>query len=340
MEDTALSFEIIQELKLPGTQKIKEGQIVECKKGREFGIMVSDTNSFCARGDVYYFFWKPTEFQLERGTIVTAIWDQDTEYSMMKVLTDKSFSVSNDTPISLYHIHKSSDHSIPNQLLNEGNPIIHLLSDDWLRIYFPIENGKAYYEYSPNKGVTTIYYKLLKLEEYRNPNIEYISKRIKNIQNYLSQFDIKLEAEKFHAGESGHYRCYPGRDDSFFHTKYKCINTEDEYIKGLFPFEQDTYDYSCVGRPEDDYNHIDEYETNKYRKEAISKYSKDLHYAYLIKCFFDEISASQKLIENLELKLNGRLKNNEIDSILKSDNPMDVFFNINKFNYKNMYTEF
>ena len=74
-----------------------------------------------------------------------------------------------------------------------------------------------------------------------------------------------------------------------------------QHIANQFYEEMDYY--NCLGRDEEDYNIINQEETNRVRNEVREKYNKDNHYLFLINDFLSKLPSRIKEYQSLTYRL-------------------------------------
>lgn len=121
-----------------------------------------------------------------------------------------------------------------------------------------------------------------------NEEILDLAKVLDTLRKYVDDIDFTAIADTYKCGKFGSFQRRVGRDDHYFFGTYKSIASDDEYIRSLFPLSYECDYYSCNGRGDDevDYDIVDEEETETNKQAAISAYSKENHYAYLVYYYF------------------------------------------------------
>lgn len=232
------------------------------------------------------------------------------------------------------------------QLIKNAKPYAEIVNND-ICIHHPIvnENEKTveyytFYAFNSLKNATqTIlgcYYFMKENHKYKRPiSMDYLFLEFKELKEYINSFNIDEEIKTFTVGESGTFQCRPGRDDHFNIIKYCRSSSLDPYIKQLVPLKED-FDYYVLngrGEEEQDYDIIDEAETNTLRNAVKNAYNKDAHFSFLLLQSLASIRHKADLYGEATLKIQKFI--NKKDFVLFSSNGIDInsyIEYINKFN--------
>lgn len=300
------------------SDRIRIGIICQCRKGYDYGWMYSYLCYSYDSGDsqrkynsirLFFIFKKQTDYVLTDGTLVAfeSVDDENgyaenvTELNRLPFLNSETGIESDDKLIEDYNDKNLPYWEICYKSRNK-NP-------DYYCIIYPIKNRLTNkYELAYNvlidkeEEIFNLIYSIHKIG-FKRMSLEEITQKIISIREYVNSFSLDDVLNTYECNESGYLQYRPGRDDHFFYSTSKTIDTDDEYIKNIIPLGVESDYCSCVGRDQDDYSRTNEYETEYGKKIAYSNYSKEKHYAFLISSFFEKYYTSKKEHEMLILKL-------------------------------------
>lgn len=296
------------------------GYILQCNKGDSFGMVYGyhDHARTANREKTWiYYFKKAKSLAIARLSEVSYL------KSSSGYERKESNEVSNITPLSCYTIIDSDNKETRGQERKRQDGMYHY-DDEWnlmyqskpyielsgcaISAYYPVVNNRDktiifhdYTVYTRNKKVNIIscFIGMYDLSLYSTePTFEYVSSKLEEIKKYITNFNLSASIKTFFAGQSGVFKCYPGRDDSFFITDYWRTYSSDSYMKQLINLHKDeTYYYNCCGqgKDEEDYDRINIEATKTLRAEVKKKYNRNAHYMFLIKEFFDKLRERRKM---------------------------------------------
>ena len=295
------------------SRRLGVGYIIQCNEGDDYGLIYGyedhNRKQYNCLTWIYYFN-KPLNLCYNQYHPVTYL----KSYDIIDPLKEL-YEVEHVTPLNEYKlIDFENEAPKPRKQIGIEGGYIYLdiweqmchgnlfidYSDISSSIYFPVinENDKTitYYDYhaynSADKPscILTCFVGLNKYREY-SKCIKYgnLFSNIEKIKEYIDTFNIDENLNLFISGEKGHFHSYPGRDDSFFYTKYWKSTSKDAYLNQLVNFHEEEDYYNCCGRSEEDYDRIDQEETTKLRNAVRSAYNKDNHFLFLLKNYFSEL---------------------------------------------------
>lgn len=341
------------------------GYIVQCRKNDTFGIIYGARDCYERTlrydGIINLFYFKKEKYITYKPfTIVSYL--QETYYNCNKKEVSDIIAINEFQFIStdansksklrengLYYTDKNW------KLMKSAIPFIEKSFDDTcIAIMHPqINRQKNCVEYyvsmffdilieinKPVSSILSCYFNLNKLRIYEKTlPMNFVANKISKIHRYVKNLNIRDEAQKFISGHSGYFKSCPGSDDMFIMTNYKMTTSKDEFIKSLVTLEEKTNYRSCVGRGlgDDDYDNIDETETEKLRNELCENYDKDKHFAFLLTSFIENIRDNTAIYKIAKDKIYSFINKNDIElfhKILKEDNYKRIVEEFNKHNYR------
>ncbi len=295
------------------------GYILQCNKGDSFGMVYGyhDHGRTAYREKTWIYYFKKTKsFAIAQFTEVSYL-KSSSGYDKKE-----SYEVSNITPLSCYAIIDTKNKEIRGQEKKRQDGIYHF-DNEWnlmcqskpyidlwecaINVYYPVVNNRKktiifhdYTVYTRNKrdNIISCFIGMHDLCLYSTePKFEYVSSKLDEIKEYITNFNLSSCIKTFIAGQSGFFKCYPGRDDSFFITDYWRTKSKDSYMKQLVNLHEDERYYNCYGqgKDEEDYDRINIEETKTLRAEVKKKYDRDAHYMFLVKEFFDELRKQREM---------------------------------------------
>lgn len=292
------------------------GYILQCNKGDKFGVIYGYRNHdrlHYREKTWLYFFKKNSNSHIDRLTPVTFL------QSSSGYEEEELYEVTNITRLHSYIVIDHND-SKPRGKERKREDGIYHYDNEWGRIWNQMCSGSpyitlypgysAYYPVINHKKKTIVFHNytvitsnkkssilpcltgLYDLREYsKEPSFDYVSKKLDSLKNYMIGFNLSKELRKFCAGKSGYFQSRPGRDDHFNITEYWTTTSKDSYLKTLTDLHEEKDYYPCCGRGigDDDYDRIDDNETQKMRLEIKQKYDKNAHYMFLLNEFFSNL---------------------------------------------------
>jgi len=299
---------------MKSSEKIRIGVICQCNANKNFGWMYSylcypyDYGRKIHSSQMFFTFKKKNDFILQEGTLVAFISLDDAKGYAVNVIELKE--------LPFYYSESSDDEKIKLSILNM-NPfwkISYRWRFDYCCINFPCKSNKlnetqmAYKVlHGKDKEIFMLLYQL-HTSSFKTLTLEEIYSKVHSIYCYVNSFSLEHVLDTYKCGESGHFQCRPGRDDSFNITHFKSINTDDNYIRSIIPLAKEEESYACVGRSDEDYYILNEEDIEKGRCIARKSYTKEKHIAYLLNSFFEEYhnkkNKYESILENIKkLKL-------------------------------------
>lgn len=292
--------------------RLRLGTIIQCNKGDSFGIIYAYLYYRGRKSRIFYFKKKKNvSFDKHLAVsflLISSTYDKPESYEVIEV-----------TPLEKYGIYDFGEQKNHNEkkrsdgiyhydeewdVMCEGKPYIEL-SDCSIHAYYPLIDKKEqtiiYHDYSVysrgkrTNDILSCFIGMYDLKQYSTePTFEFVSSKFEEIKLYIENFKLSRNLHFFVAGQSGEFVNYPGRDDSFFITKYRRTSTKDSYLKQLVELYERTDYYNCNGRNDDDYDIIDKEETHLLRNEVKQKYDKNAHYMFLINEFITSIKQQRE----------------------------------------------
>lgn len=342
------------------------GYVVQCNIGDSFGIV--GYNQEYVKNTWLYFFQKQDSTNYKRNTIVTFIKDSYEEkqpYEVTCVCPIDNYTIlhidERGQKISrkkrkdgCYHCDLEWNHLI------KGIPFI-ITDESWVTARFPIINdteksiyhlkssflGYHYLDNIDSSGKRRIPVNLLSCyieskELYligTSSFFEYVSNELEKIKEYIMNFSLNDNLNLYFAGTEGYFKDYPGRDDSFFIIKYWYSFCKDSYLNQLTNLHEEMNYYNCQGRgkDEEDYDVINQEETDQMRKEIKEKYNRDEHYSFLINKLLSDVPSLKERWEYAIHALSNYLTPNDesIVDMVFGDDYIEVIERLNKNNINN-----
>lgn len=299
------NFEIFYHLRL--------GYIVECKVGKEYGIVYQyKGEGWGAKMDIskIFFFYKDKVLEIPSKTLVSFLAKTIVPTRGLGFVTEDS-EVSDIEKLSNYsHFVVTSE--------NEENQVFEKMQDDTSKfsvivkesestysyLYYPmidIQKKVQYislysasdmiYEYSYPTSIFESFAHIKAYEEYiKYPGITAIKKKIDNLYEYVSALGLDNIKNFFSVTDSGEFQCRPGRDDHFYYKKNRICSSSDIYLNQLTKLGSEIIrTESGIGLVETDFEHENIEETKVIRKEIEQNYNQSEHILFLIKHFLSEI---------------------------------------------------
>ena len=296
------------------------GYIVQCREGEEFGVVCYSEDQ-SDKTWLYYFKKKVTLFYAAK-TIVSFIKDSYEDKEPFEIIhicpLDNYKLLSIDERGQKISLKKRKDSSCHCDL--EWDQIVHgmpyIIRDGmWISANYPQidDTNKSicyrrhssldFYNGRP-ESLLSCYaeHRELGLEK-PSMSFKYVNDKLEKIKEYILNFNIEDNLQLFIAGTEGYFKCYPGRDDSFFIIKYWYSYSKDPYLTQLTNLHEEMDYYNCLGRDEEDYNIINQEETNRVRNEVREKYNKDNHYLFLINDFLSKLPSRIEEYQSLTYRL-------------------------------------
>lgn len=224
------------------------------------------------------------------------IFLQTKEIEVCKYLLDF-----NQIKIIKYINKKNTDIAKDEYLLSEIDQhktqnICFLVLDNYYVLYIPFSSGKRnnYIEYTiTDKQYIDIINAYMDYSDFYNfsfPSFDEITDSISSIIDYVTKYDFNEVAETYKVIENGYFLYHAGKDDSFNIDRKKFIDTEDEYVKSLFPLDEERTYYGCCGQgtDEDYWGLLRDDLINEAIDKANNVYTKSKHYTYFIIKFFKD----------------------------------------------------
>ncbi len=313
---------IVPKDKLIRTQKkeIELGLILQCRGDRKydpetFGVLIGFF------GDKIYYFDKAAEFGIPQYHLVSFIVDANDPNKAIYV-----------TDIDKYEIvsHENNCFLKPDGLycdpeewkaMQRGIPFIGI-SRHLSCLYLPAQQGYTdlYFE----KILNDTYLEAINLHLISKalsfiPNLEVIDikNKIISLNKYLEDLDYKSIINTYRVIEDGYFQRRVGRDDHFNMTTTRTVESNDSYIKSLLPIGEQI-DYYETNSEEKNYHYIDEDATNLEKEEAINKYDKDEHLAYLLKEYIDGHYEVAQTVSEFDIRLKQLFNLEKFKSRVKS----------------------
>ena len=202
--------------------------------------------------------------------------------------------------------------------------------------------GEEYYIYNINnkqdKNAIFEYVQISDAYNFVFPSIDVIANKITEILMYVKHFDFNKIASTYKVVKSGWLKNRPGKDDHFITETKRYLDTEDEYIRSLFPLENTIGYYACYGRgiDDEDYdNKIDTCAIEESITEARNKYKKKQHYSILISSYFKWLYESKYKDEIFQRNIDKIFNYKSIES--KFQNYRPTFASQPNESWVNMY---
>lgn len=339
------------------SQKLCIGFIIECNKGSDYGILYQyndEKNHSECNGSAIYFFRKNTDFVISAKTCVTFVknlsnsWKRNFEVSNVHLLDEYDIYIiqSDDEKKSYY---QTSSTKTMEELMTAGKKFIVIVKDgsDYTgRIYFPTIDEElklinfyfftVCFQEEPNTVFESYIYNLVNSEYISYSNINFIVEGLNRISNYVQSLDIQNILLAFSVHDAGRFQCRPGRDDHYIYTKYAQCALKDKYLQQLTKLKNEvTGYYNCLGRDEDDFDQINNEDTENLRNEIAQKYNAGEHLIYLLSEFICETETTHKYTQLASKCLTSFIKDgdeilfaNKVGSLSKW---IDIISTYNKF---------
>ena len=194
-------------------------------------------------------------------------------------------------------------HNIPKAKLsiNNGRAILDMPFIENSEHYISVEilTGKE-------KDVLRLY-----LDKVHNEIFNYVPEdkqleRISEIVRYVEDFDYNAAINSYKVIYSGHFQRRVGRDDHYFYSYNRTIETDDPYVRSLFDLTCVNDYYSCVGQGDDEIEVENELKLGQMQgaiKLAFRQYTKYMHIAYLLRALYKDITAKAALDKQIDLQI-------------------------------------
>lgn len=326
--------------------RLNIGRIVRCLDGEKYGVLLCQHYHlfrnyanvlFKDKRQTLFYFEKESSFVLDVDTFVTFAYDdrenRDFKYDRSYYFKNyKSHSIEylahEICPLDEYRVYRDfvpyyeSEDYIKHVCNGEKFIVLGEYNNIELRYpCFDLKNKVICYLSWENhwSNVDNIINYYL-LSHKRLDDFLYIEKHLKELRNYVDNFDLEKEIESYTVGEEGHYHCRPGRSDDYITIKYSRINSHDVYIRSLFPLEE-TEDIEDLGwsgaRP--GYNHLDEEAIANGKKECRLRYNKKDHYVALVNEFKNECFKDFELYNSIKSEYEEEYDTEEVYAFLYSE---------------------
>lgn len=300
--------------------KIRIGMIIKCDYDYDYGIVLAQTSNWCGRERVkdnrVFYFDKDEDFFIPKYSLVAYVEDFDD--------SNKVFHVT--------HIEEFENYG-GESVMKQGIPYISESSScDLIGIPHIFTSNKILYYYNVFYD-TYLYHKycyLRTLKKLPVPNDIIIAKKLKEIKQYVDEFDFNSVIKTYTIRKSGYLQRRCGRDDHFNITTYKTINSNDSYIQSIVPLGIER-DYTLGSSSDEDYDILETVEMEKTIDKAKEEYTTSKHFEYLRNEYISSIIFIRKEKELMQQSIENNFNIHETLSELKS---------INSSNYKNKIIEY
>lgn len=295
---------------MESSDRIRIGIICECKEGEDYGWLYSYYGYSSIYGEkplsikLFYLFRKSKTCVARNGTVVAFVSLNDE--------CGHAVNITNITEIPFLYAESNEDEKkYRKENILPYWEIHYPWRFDYCCLVYPYKKYKEqslglYYSVLSGKDleIFMLLYSIHKLD-FKYLSLDAIANDIEGIKSYVETFSLEDVLDTYKCGESGYFQYRPGRDDSFITTKYKEINTDDEFITSLIPLCKEIDSYACVGRgiDDNDYDTINKEDTEEGKRIVRDNYSKGSHLAYLISAYFEKYYGSKNKYENLLLEL-------------------------------------
>ena len=262
-----------------------------CEKDEDFGMLVGFYDDYRSiKGPILLSFSKQVGKVFPKKCFVYYIVESEDDYvvSILDMVDNVPYIYGGELqfcPDKRYHTQAEWSFIINNQAF---------VKDTGMIIPFPKENRfdePFFLKFGP---LTEKIFHLMKFIEFNQDSQQIESRTLANeineITEYVDSLNIQDIINTYVVGSWGLYKCIPGKDNYYCYGNYKRIDTEDSYIKSLFPLEDnlDYYNTDIQGEEEQNFQEFDTIEADKDKEIALQNYSRSEHFAFLLKEFFEE----------------------------------------------------
>lgn len=278
--------------------KLNIGVIIECKEGRNYGVLVATTTTIGDKLKLFTFS-KDESRVIKAATLVSFLYTEKEQYLINDVyecaLYEKQTKKSERISIDQLLKYPTSDRwaSIKGYCMTIEEwglffnriPFIWSGTDSFMYPAATSEDTLIFHECS----VPKLIFDFINEKSLHEISAEEIRNKIKKLNDYISTFDYLDAINTLTSGQEKVYITRPGQDYNYeMYTNYTRIETDDKYIKSLVPLKEDSFvDEVCFSSGVD-YNNINTDVTNHYKNNAINLYNKDMHFAFLLKEWFKD----------------------------------------------------
>ncbi len=253
------------------------GMIYQCNMNQDFGIIVS------LYGDKLYYFEKELNCSIPKYDLVSYLKDPLDCTKATNVIGISNFKDS-------YSLYKEEMETYEGPLMERPSFICSFVTKE--------NNVKVHYTAIPDavtKRVLILYTKSVHHQQIPHLTVEELEEEIRVLKQFVNNFDEEKVIKTYSVTQSGWYQRRVGRDDFFITETEKSVQSDDIYIRSLLPVGRDcTYEH--YGYEDENYHYVDEEKTLAGQHEALSKYSKERHFSFLLHDFLDKFYSKRDIM--------------------------------------------
>lgn len=202
------------------------------------------------------------------------------------------------------------------RLINEGKPFINYSDDRDCIVCYPIIDGDICYLYEGLWGIGLcwdveayiykMYNEIQKLHYTEWPSLEQTIVKINELKNYVESINAEEIINTYTITKSEKYITRPGKDFNYYViSKNYNLHTDDKYLQFLLPSKSDLIEQEEVtslhGYNEGVFPLIEETETAQEKAKSI--YSKEKHFAYLLRDYFMNEKEKELTVKTLNKEI-------------------------------------